>query len=227
MTQPDSDAAKESPGNAWNRLRYAVLAPVYDVAVARAFAPARRRSFELLALQQGERVLVVGCGTGLDFGFVPPGVRLTAGDLTPAMVRRAKDRADALGLADADVRVLDAHRLDFPDGSFDAVVLHLLLAVVPDPVAVIREARRVLAPGGRVAVFDKFVADGERPSLVRRAANVVARIVATDLTRELGPLLAVGRLHAVHNEPAGPGSLFRIVVSAPTSLRDRRTNAGA
>ena len=201
--------------NAWNRARYAALAPVYDAAVTRAFAPARRRSFEILALQPGDRVLVVGCGTGLDFEFVPPGVRLTAGDLTPAMVRRARDRADALGLTDADVRVLDAHQLDAPDGSFDAVVLHLLLAVVPDPVAAIQEARRVLAPGGRVAVFDKFVADGERPSLVRRAANVIARVVATDLTRELGPLLRAGGLKAVRDEPAGPGHLFRVVLSRP------------
>ena len=218
MTQPHSNVADEAPGNAWNRARYAVLAPVYDAAVARAFAPARRRSFELLDLRPGERVLVVGCGTGLDFPYVPPGVHVTAGDLTPAMVRRARDRADTLGLADADVRVLDAHRLDLPDGSFDAVVLHLLLAVVPDPVAAIREACRVLAPGGRVAVFDKFVADGARPSLLRRVANVVARVVATDLTRELGPLLSAGELVAVHDEPAGPGGLFRVVVARAVPL---------
>ena len=204
---------REAAGNPWNRLRYAVLAPVYDAAVTRAFARARRRSFALLGLQPGERVLVVGCGTGLDFEYVPPGVRLTAGDLTPAMVRRARLRADALGRADADVRVLDAHRLAVPDASFDAVVLHLLLAVVPDPVAAIREAQRVLAPGGRVVVLDKFVADGEQPSFARRMANVVARVVATDLTRELGPLLQAGGLAAVHDEPAGPGGLFRIVLA--------------
>lgn len=213
--KPQPEPAREAPGNAWNRLRYAALAPVYDAAIARVFAPARRRSFEFLALQPGERVLVVGCGTGLDFPYLPRGVHLTAGDLTPAMVRRARDRADALRLTGADIRVLDAHRLDVPDGSFDAVVLHLLLAVVPDPVAAIREARRVLAPGGRIAVFDKFVADGERPSFVRRAANVVARVVATDLTRELGPLLRAAGLSAVHDEPADPGGLFRVVLAEP------------
>jgi phosphatidylethanolamine/phosphatidyl-N-methylethanolamine N-methyltransferase len=211
----DPNSTGELSGNAWNRLRYTVLAPVYDAAVRRAFESARRRSFEILALRPGERVLVVGCGTGLDFPYVPPGVRLTAGDLTPAMVRRAQDRSEALGLVGADVRVLDAHRLDLPDGSFDAVVLHLLLAVVPDPVAAIREARRVLAPGGRVAVFDKFVADGERPSSARRAANVVARVIATDLTRELGPLLRAVGLTIVHNESAGPGGLFRVVLARP------------
>lgn len=200
---------------AWNRVRYNLIAPVYDAVVERASRAARRRSIERLALRLGERVLVVGCGTGLDFPFLPVDVRVTAGDISPAMVRRAQGRADALAL-DADVRVLDAHRLDLPDASFDAVVLHLVLAVVPDPVVAIAEVRRVLAPGGRVAILDKFVADGEQPSLMRRAANVVARVVATDLTRRLGPLLDAAGLMAVHDEPAGPGRLFRIVLaSAP------------
>ena len=206
----------ESPGNSWNRLRYAALAPVYDAAVRRVFEPARRRSIGRLDLRAGDRVLVVGCGTGLDFPHLPPRVRLTAGDLTPAMVRRAQARADALGFTQADICVLDAHRLDLPDASFDAVVLHLLLAVVPDPVAAIREARRVLAPEGRVTVLDKFVPVGERPSPVRRVANVVARVVATDLTRALEPLLDAGGLAVAHDEPAGPGGLFRIVTARPT-----------
>ena len=85
--------------------------------------------------------------------------------------------------------------------------------------AVIRETMRVLALGGRVAAFDEFVADGERPSLVGRAANVVARVVATDLTREFGPLLQAGGLVAVHDEPAGPGGLFRVVIVESTCAR--------
>lgn len=208
--RPDATAR----ATAWNRIRYTLIAPVYDAVVARASRAARRRSIERLALRPGERVLVVGCGTGLDFAFLPAGVRVTAGDIAPAMVRRAQARAGALAL-DADVRVLDAHRLDLPDARFGAVVLHLVLAVVPDPVAAIREARRVLAPGGRVVVLDKFVADDEQPSLARRAANVVARVVATDLTRRLGPLLGAAGLVAVHDEPAGPGGLFRIVLARP------------
>ena len=103
---------------------------------------------------------------------------------------------------------MDAGRLAYPDASFDGVILHLALAVVPDPVAAIREAARVLRPGGRVAVFDKFLPDDAVPSGLRRLAAVVARAVATDIDRQLGPLLREGGLREVRREPVGLGGAF-------------------
>jgi ubiquinone/menaquinone biosynthesis C-methylase UbiE len=195
--------------NAWNRIRYTVIAPLYD-RVAR-FDPARERSVGMLALRAGERVLIPGCGTGADLPFVPPGVEVVAADITPAMVRRTRDRAERLGRA-VDARVMDAAALELPDAGFDAVILHLILAVIPDPVECIREAERVLRPSGRVAVFDKWVPDGARPSPVRRLANLFARVVATELTRSLGPLVAETGLAMEHREPAGPFGLFEIAL---------------
>jgi phosphatidylethanolamine/phosphatidyl-N-methylethanolamine N-methyltransferase len=203
--------------NAWNRLRYGLYAPFYDLVVRR-LNRGRQRSIELLDLRPGERVLIVGCGTGLDFDFLPPGLHVTAGDLAPAMVRKARARAAALGL-DADVREMDAHALDLPDGHFDAVLLHLILAVVPDPHAAIREAARVLRPGGRVGVFDKFLPDGARPSPLRRAAAFVANAVATDLNRQLGPLLAEGGLVLERREPALLGGLFEAALARKPAPR--------
>jgi len=193
----------------WNRLRYTLFAPVYDLVAG--FGPQRRRSLALLDARPGERVLVVGCGTGADLPYLPPGVEVAAVDLTPAMVERTRRRAAALGRP-VDARVMDAQALEFPDASFDALVLHLILAVVPDPVAAVREAARVLRPGGRAVVFDKWAPDGRRPSLARRAANLVASAVATDITRRLGPLVAETPLRIEHREPAGPGGFFSIAL---------------
>lgn len=194
--------------NRWNRIRYGLYAPFYDLVVRR-LDRGRRRSIAQLALQPGERLLVPGCGTGLDFELLPAGVQVTAGDLSPVMTAKARRRADRLGL-DADVRVMDAQALHLPDASFDAVCLHLLLAVVPDPEATIRETARVLVPGGRIAVFDKFLPDGTRAAMLRRLASAVANVFATDLNRQLGPLAEAAGLVVERDEPSLWGGLFRV-----------------
>lgn len=197
--------------NRWNRLRYGLYAPFYDV-VAGLLDRGRRRSIERLRLQPGERVLIVGAGTGLDFPLLPAGLDVTAVDLSPAMLEKAKARAAALGLP-VTCRVMDAHRLELPGASFDAVLLHLILAVVPDPHAAIREAARVLRPGGRAGIFDKFLRDGRRPSPGRRLLGFVTRVLFSDINRHLGPLLEEAGLVATHEEPVFPGGLFKVVIA--------------
>lgn len=194
---------------AWNRLRYTLLAPVYDWFTG--FGPQRRRSIELLAPRPGEHVLVVGAGTGRDLPYLPEGVHVVATDLTPAMIERLRRRAHALD-RQVDARVMDAQALDFPEAVFDAAVLHLILAVVPDPAAALRETERVLKPGGRAVVFDKWVPDDDAPSPLRRAANLVANTVATDITRRLGDLVAQTGLVVEHREAAGAGGFFSITL---------------
>jgi phosphatidylethanolamine/phosphatidyl-N-methylethanolamine N-methyltransferase len=72
----------------WNRLRYAVWAPVYDAIVrAAGFDAARRLSIDRLRLAPGDRVLMVGAGTGLDLAFVSSNVHVTAIDITPSMLQ--------------------------------------------------------------------------------------------------------------------------------------------
>jgi phosphatidylethanolamine/phosphatidyl-N-methylethanolamine N-methyltransferase len=109
---------------------------------------------------------------------------------------------------------MDGQALDLPDESFDAVILHLILAVIPDPVACLQEAARVLKPGGRIAVFDKFLPDGARPTLPRRIANAVGRTLFTDINRRMGDILSRSgaSLRVEHDEPALMGGMFWVMV---------------
>lgn len=194
--------------NRWNRLRYTLYAPFYDVIVGR-IGRGRRRAIELLNVQPGERVLIDGCGTGLDLELLPRDCRITAIDITPAMVEKTRARAAALGMS-IEARVMDAASLDFAGESFDCVVLHLILAVVPDPYGTAREAARVLRRGGRVSIFDKFA---HRPSLFRRALNVVTNFVATDITRSVEDILAKTDLRVIQHEPSVFRGVFRVVLA--------------
>jgi phosphatidylethanolamine/phosphatidyl-N-methylethanolamine N-methyltransferase len=130
-------------------------------------------------------------------------------DLTPAMLDRLRRRARRLGL-EVEAQVMDARRLQFDANSVDAVVLHLVLAVMPQPEQGLREAERVLKPGGRIAVFDKFLRDDQQASLVRRLLNLVMKLLFTDMNRKLGPLVSSTRLEVEHDEPIAFGGFFRI-----------------
>jgi phosphatidylethanolamine/phosphatidyl-N-methylethanolamine N-methyltransferase len=195
----------------WNRLRYTAWAPAYDVIVgALGFNAARRVSIERLRLVPGDRVLMVGAGTGLDLDVLPSDIHITAIDVTPAMLHHLERRAARSGQS-VTARVMDARELPFPDSSFDAVVMHLVLAVMPQPARGVSEAVRVLRPGGRIAVFDKFLGDEERPSLKRRAINVLAKPLFSDVNRRLGPLIAGTPLLVEHDEAVAFRDAYRVV----------------
>ena len=194
--------------NRWNRLRYTFWAPFYDALVL-ILDQRRRQSLRLLDLKPGERVLLVGAGTGVDLPYVPPGCSVLATDLTPAMLNVARTRARR----GVHLALMDGQLLALPSATFDAVVLHLILAVIPDPVLCLREAARVVRPGGRIVVFDKFVKAGRVP-LALRLVNPVARLLFTEMTRDFEEILerSEAKLVVAHDAPALLGGLFRHVL---------------
>lgn len=195
----------------WNRLRYTVWAPAYDAIVrAAGFDTARRLSIDRLRLAPSDRVLIVGAGTGLDLDFLPSNVHVTAIDVTPAMLKHLEHRAASTGRS-VTTRTMDARQLAFADSSFDAVVMHLILAVMPQPKRGLSEAARVLKPGGRIAIFDKFLGDEERPSVRRRLLNALAKPLFSDLNRRLGPLIAGTPLVIEQDERVAFGGTYRVV----------------
>jgi ubiquinone/menaquinone biosynthesis C-methylase UbiE len=184
---------------------YRLFAPVYDFFIRRASASVRAESLARIPADARARVLVVGIGTGLDVPHLPRGNEYVGIDLTAAMLARVPKRVD-LALVRG-----DAMRLPFADGAFDLVVLHLIVAVVPDPARCLAEAERVLKPGGRALLLDKFLRPGEHAP-VRRALNALSRHVATRLDVVFEEALAAApRLTVESDEPALAGGWFRSI----------------
>jgi ubiquinone/menaquinone biosynthesis C-methylase UbiE len=193
------------------RAAYSFWAPLYDAFVG-GIGRGRRRSIAVLAPRAGERVLIVGVGTGLDLPHLPRHASYDAVDITPAMLRRAARRAARLGLPLVALEA-SAAALPFEDAHFDAVILHLILAVVPDPRAALGEVQRVLKPGGRAVVWDKMRPPGRSPSLFRRAAHALTHRHLTGFMLDFyGTVEAVGGLRITHDEPSVFGGMLRIVL---------------
>ena len=187
---------------------YRFIAPIYDVFLERSTNRARRHSLARLPQQASLQVLINGAGTGLDFPFLPPCHEYTALDLTGAMLARSRGRGADLNMA----RVQgDGMSLPFADESFDVVVLHLILAVVLRPDLCLAETARVLKPGGRILLFDKFLQRGQQ-AWIRRCLNVFIKHLATRLDVVFEEVLeTTPRLHVVSDEPALANGWFRLI----------------
>jgi ubiquinone/menaquinone biosynthesis C-methylase UbiE len=98
-------------------------------------------------------VLEIAVGTGRNLEHYPAGTKLTGIELSEEMLSIARRRAGELEI-DADLRQGDAQALDFPERSFDTVILTLGLCTIPDDRAAVRQARRVLRPGGRLVLLE-------------------------------------------------------------------------
>jgi phosphatidylethanolamine/phosphatidyl-N-methylethanolamine N-methyltransferase len=148
------------------REAYRFWAPFYDYSFGVVAGRGRRLAVRKLNEARGH-VLEVGVGTGLSLPGYKPGLEVTGIDLSPDMLEKASERVERLGLKRKHLLVMDASRLAFANGSFDAAAVMYVMTVVPDPAAVMAELRRVLRIGGTAIVVNHF----SRESGMRAAAE--------------------------------------------------------
>jgi ubiquinone/menaquinone biosynthesis C-methylase UbiE len=124
--------------------------------LAAALTPVRKWLVRELGPRPGEMVLELGAGAG-DTGFEAAAIlgehgRLISSDFSPAMVEVARRRGAELGLGNVDYRVIDAERIELGADSVDGVLCQSGYMLMADPAAALAETRRVLRPGGRLAL---------------------------------------------------------------------------
>lgn len=205
--------------NERNRSVYRSWAPIYDATVNQIFMPGRRRALHVLALQPGERVLIVGAGTGEDLPLLPSGAEAVGTDICPEMLAKARHKLKGsrarVTLLQADAQIPLAG-----EGVFDAAILNLILSVVPDGKACLQSTFQVLKPGARAVIFDKFLPDGHRPSALRRTMNLFSTVLGTDINRRLSDMLRDCPCKVLLDEPSIGGGLYRVVLLRKTGNED-------
>lgn len=198
--------------NTWNRFIYTFWSPLYDCLIkAPLFVRGRERAWEVANVTHGEDVLLVGIGTGADIKYLADGATITGIDINHSMLNLAKKKAARLGKSMLFL-LGDAEKIPRPDNIYDVVALNLILSVVPDPAQCFQEAVRVTKPGGRIIVFDKFLADGVQPSWKRKLANYITRPFGTDIMRRFEEMIQGADVTVVSDEPLSPGSAFRVIL---------------
>ena len=136
---------------------YDKLAKVYDITFGPTLHPGRLRAIDRMDIQPSERVLEVGVGTGINLSLYPKNCSVTGIDFSESMLEIARERAERKDIRNVRLLQMDAADLKFADGVFDIVYAPYLISVVPDPVRVAHEMRRVCRLGGRVILLNHFL----------------------------------------------------------------------
>lgn len=193
---------------------YTVLAPIYDSLVSGPLDFYREKSLSRITDTKNKQILINGIGSGLDIPFLPTDACYVGTDITPAMLRRAEKRASQYSTdksLDISFQVADSQALPFEDESFDIIIMHLILAVVPNPVLALQEVSRVLKPSGKIFLFDKFIRPGQL-AITRRLLSFFIRHIATrtDVVFE-EVLKSCPLLDIIQDEPALAKGWFRLI----------------
>lgn len=175
----DADKYKNAQREQWNKdgAAWRRWNPILD----RWYGEVTRQMLDLARIQPGQRMLDIAAGAGEPAVSaaerVGPGGYVLATDISDGIVELARQVAHERGLKQIETRTMDGEKLDLPDASFDAVLCRLGLMYMPHPVMALREWRRVLKAGRRVAVVVFSTPDrnswGAVPaSIIRRRAQL-------------------------------------------------------
>lgn len=165
--------------NEKTKQRYNRISGVFDVMDRMIKTDWRRK---LLSQVKGS-VLEVGIGTGANLPFYPQNVSLTGIDFSPGMLRFARKKAEMLNISLA-LLEMDAQNMDFPDDTFDFVVTSCVYCSVPDPVAGLKEMRRVVKPDGKVLMLEHMRSENQAIGKAMDWLNpIVVRMIGANINR--------------------------------------------
>jgi phosphatidylethanolamine/phosphatidyl-N-methylethanolamine N-methyltransferase len=190
---------------------YSRLSPIYDALFGAVLQPGRVAAVTQMGDAAGTRVLEVGIGTGIGARLYPRSFQVTGIDLCSRMLENARRRIEREGLQHITLQRMDAASLEMDANSFDIVYAPYTISVVPDPVKVAREMRRVCRPGGRVMILNHFRSNSPVAALLERVISPVTIYLGFRSDLDLSTLLASAQLQPLSKEKVNVPPIWSLV----------------
>lgn len=188
MTRRDARKNMAESGAHESRL-YSDLAPLYDKTFAKYFYSRERTVIQRMDLPPGAEVLEVGVGTGASFPAYPRHCRVVGVDQAPHMLARAREKIAQNDWRHLRVMEMDALNLAFSDNAFDYVAAFHVVSVVPDPVRMMAEMKRVCRPGGSIVIVNHFTSESPVWGALTKSLDPVTRRLGWRTNLRLKPFL--------------------------------------
>lgn len=190
---------------------YEKLASVYDFTFGPTLHAGRLQAIQRMGISTGDRVLEVGVGTGINASLYPRDCAVTGIDLSGSMLEKARERVARKGIWNVRLLEMDAADVKFADNTFDIVYAPYLISVVPDPVVVAREMRRVCRPGGRIVILNHFRSPNPLLASLERAISPFTVHIGFKSDLDLPAFLAQAELKPVSIEKVNVPRIWSLV----------------
>jgi len=190
---------------------YEKLASVYDFTFGPTLHPGRLQAIQRMDIRSGDHVLEVGVGTGINASLYPRDCAVTGIDLSDSMLEKARERVARKGIWNVRLLEMDAADVKFADNTFDIVYAPYLISVVPDPVVVAREMRRVCRPGGRIVILNHFRSPNPLLASLERAISPFTVHIGFKSDLDLPAFLAQAELKPVSIEKVNVPRIWSLV----------------
>jgi len=190
---------------------YARFASVYNAMFGPLLQGGRVEAMRELPLKSGDDILEVGIGTGLTATLYPSDCRVMGIDLSEPMLREAARHVDSNGRTNVRLWRMDASSLAFPDESFDVVYAAYVISVVPDPVAALREMRRVCRAGGHIVLLNHFLSTNPVLSALERWLSPLTARAGFRSDLDLSVLLTQAELEPVSVKKVNTPPIWSLV----------------
>jgi len=190
---------------------YENIAWAYDLIFGPALHPGRVNAIRRMGIRPGDRVLEVGVGTGINAALYPTDCSVTGIDLSSSMLEKARERVARKGVRNVRLLQMDAANLKFADDTFDIVYAPYVISVVPDPVAVAAEMRRVCRPGGRIVILNHFRSKNRFGAWLERIISPLTVHIGFKSDLDLPAFLAQAELKPVSIEKVNHPRIWSLV----------------
>ena len=190
---------------------YEKLASTYDLFFGPTLHPGRLVARDRMGIRPGDHILEVGVGTGINASLYPSNCQITGIDLSASMLDKARKKVKREGLRNVRLLEMDAAKTTFADDTFDIVYAPYLISVVPDPVTVAREMRRICKPGGKIIILNHFRSANPILSRVERSISPLTVHIGFKSDLDLPAFLAQAELRPESIEKVNVPKIWSLV----------------